>query len=317
MAGRRTHKYTAALFFILSLLLVSCGAGGDLRVASRDGTVTFAWISDTQYYSAYFPDTFMAMTNYIADEAEAGRVDCVLHTGDVVDYIYGSEQWDIADGCMSRLDGVVPYVVAAGNHDTGMTLGDYSEYGARFGAHRFNNTPGFTVADDGRFASYKMSAGGVDWLIVALGYNCGEDAVNEAALALEAEPDRTAVLITHDFLDYDGSRSVNGQYLWDTLVVPYDNVRLVLCGHVHSAARRVDTLDSDGDGAPDRSVVQLLADYQNTADGGGGCIRFLSFDPGSGELTVDTYSPAGDATKCGFGSESDFFTVPFDFNTRQ
>lgn len=53
----------------------------------------------------------------------------------------------------------------------------------------------------------------------------------------------------------------------------------------------MDELDDNGDGIPDRSVYQMLADYQGAEEGYFGYIRLLQSDVANNKLRVKTYSP--------------------------
>ena len=73
-------------------------------------------LPDTQYYSSNYPDFFDAQTAWIVSEHAAGNVAFVLHEGDIVDDDVAT-QWSRAYNSLHMLDGVVPYVLSAGNHD--------------------------------------------------------------------------------------------------------------------------------------------------------------------------------------------------------
>ena len=94
------------------------------------------------------------------------------------------------------------------------------------------------------------------------------------------------------FYNYTGSQGINdGEAIWQKLVVPNRNVRLVFSGHVSGAARLTSS-------RPDGTLVhQVLSDYQwlyaGTANdlGGSGYLRIMEFDFHRKTLGVQTYSP--------------------------
>ena len=100
-----------------------------------------------------------------------------------------------------------------------------------------------------------------------------------------------AILTTHDYMSVDGMRNDTGDKLFEEIVRKNPNVHLVLCGHNHDAQCRQDDLDDNNDGIKDRTVYQLMADYQETASGGNGFMRLLTIDERNKKLTVTTYSP--------------------------
>ena len=73
-------------------------------------------LPDTQYYASDFPEFFDAQTAWIVGEHATGNVAFVLHEGDIVDDDV-APQWMRAYHSLHALDGVVPYVLSAGNHD--------------------------------------------------------------------------------------------------------------------------------------------------------------------------------------------------------
>ncbi len=83
----------------------------------------------------------------------------------------------------------------------------------------------------------------------------------------------------------------DGEMLWQKLVLPNSNLRLVFCGHQTGAA----WLSS---GRPDGTVVhQMLSDYQwlNTHHYGFGYLRIVQLDFAAKMIRVRTYSPDLDA----------------------
>src|SRR6188768_859084 len=73
-------------------------------------------LPDTQYYASDFPAFFDAQTAWIVGEHATGNIAFVLHEGDIVDDDV-APQWMRATHSLHMLDGVVPYVLSAGNHD--------------------------------------------------------------------------------------------------------------------------------------------------------------------------------------------------------
>ena len=86
--------------------------------AAPGSAYTVVVLPDTQYYASSWPEIFMAQTRWIADNHATRPIAFVLHTGDVVDSDT-TEQWTVAAQALHALDGLVPYVITAGNHDYG------------------------------------------------------------------------------------------------------------------------------------------------------------------------------------------------------
>ena len=118
--------------------------GGNLDVTfygrpSPSATEDFTLVAlpDTQNYSATYPSTFTAQTQWIVDQQGSDNIVFVSHLGDITD---GGDatplEWDTADTAMSLLDGHVPYAFAPGNHDK--VGGTAVQYNAHFGVSRYS-----------------------------------------------------------------------------------------------------------------------------------------------------------------------------------
>jgi len=75
-------------------------------------------LPDTQYYSRAYPQHFNTQTQWIVDSVDALNIKYVLHLGDIT-HNNNIEQFDNAKEALGKLDGVVPYAIAPGNHDYG------------------------------------------------------------------------------------------------------------------------------------------------------------------------------------------------------
>ena len=274
-------------------------------VPAAEEPFTFVWMSDTQLYSESFPDIFASMTTWIEEQKESRNIRYVLHTGDVVNNRLREGQWNNALEAMNKL--TVPYLVAAGNHDVGTPTGDYQYFSPRFGV---KTPPQGGLWEEGKGQYDLLSIGGMDILLLFLGYGNGDAGIEWTNSILAQYPDHYAILGFHSYMHETGVLTTIGKGLYEKIVVPNPNVRLVLCGHHHSAGKRETPLDDDGDGQPDRTVYQLLADYQAAGQGGGGFMRLLTFDTAAKMLQVRTYSPYLDKTSFYDDPAIDTFDLP-------
>ena len=99
---------------------------------------------------------------------------------------------------------------------------------------------------------------------------------------------RIGVIGRHSYM---GNSAVHqfGKRIWNTLVQPNNNVRLVLCGHVGRRDYLVTNVN-------DRSVLQIVVDhshYKPYPDGNEGWLRLIQFK--DGRVYNTTYSPYLDA----------------------
>jgi len=270
---------------------------------------------------------FSEQTRWIADHKDSNNIRFVLHEGDIVDGTgLDLEQWRMARAAMDNLNGEAPYAMAPGNHDYEGGAASRFTY---FNDDRFfgPNSPygrqetigGFFEANRTDNSYHVFCAGGVDWLVLALGFGPSDQVVEWADNVISAHPNHTVILLIHAYLYSDDTRydwaakgssqswnphsyaiarksgeTVNdGQELWDKLLRKHANVKLVFCGHVLNDG--VALLTSIGDMG--QVVHQMLANYQTgvegSVNGGNGFMRLIYISP-DGTLDIYTYSPHTD-----------------------
>jgi hypothetical protein len=231
----------------------------------------------------------------------------------------------VASRAIHRLDGLVPYVLAAGNHDYANLADRMGMMNQFFPPAELAHQPTFGGTFEEGHAENSFSlvtAGGQMWLLLALEFGPRDQVLAWADGVLRAHADAPAILVTHAYLfgneRYDHARgpahpwnphayvmanqpgtTINdGEEIFQKLVLPNSNVKLVLSGHViEPQTGRMTSVRADG-----TRVHQLLANYQTCAypcetlggvsvKGGNGFLRLLRFDPATRSISVTTYSP--------------------------
>ncbi|MCA9580494.1 MAG: metallophosphoesterase [Myxococcales bacterium] len=272
---------------------------------------TIAALPDTQHYSLSFPLIFAQQTQWIRDHRADEDIVFVLHEGDIT-HRNTTDEWKAAHGSMQLLDGVIPYAIAIGNHDQGnwsveqQRIRDSSRFDAYFPVSRFTSSPTFRGTESPTSminAFHTFEAGGIDWLVVVLEYAPRDKTLEWASNLVRQYPDHQAIILTHDYLAYDGTLhgsdpnhtvlppstytggANSGIGIWNKFVKDSANVAMVISGHVGHSARRIGTAD-DG-----HLVYEIEANYQTLDNGGNGWLRLMRFEPGERALKVRTYSP--------------------------
>ncbi|AFC32872.1 hypothetical protein PM3016_6236 [Paenibacillus mucilaginosus 3016] len=245
---------------------------------------SFAWISDTQYYSKSYPHIYTNMTQWLVDQQAKQKIQYTIHTGDIVDGM-DEYQYINADRSMKILDDAgMPYGVLAGNHDVHYAAADYSMYGKYFGRHRFENRSYYGGELDNNRDHYDLiSSGGNDFVILYFGWVIDQQSIDWANQVLKKYSDRNAIVALHEYINPEGNYSGQGKEIYEKVVVPNDNVFMVLSGHIIGVSHNVKTIG-------DRQVLEMLADYQGLEQGGLGYLRLLKFDTEHGLLHVNTFS---------------------------
>lgn len=261
-------------------------------LTAQDGAYTIAWLSDTQYYSQKWPDTFYAMTRFLRDEQERLNLRYFVHTGDLVNSYNKEEQWEVAVRAMASL-ARIPGGVLAGNHDVHSDEGNYSYFSRYFGETEASLRPCYAASYADNRGHYDLwEAGNTQYIFVYMGYAPDEAAIQWVREALDSHPDRVGVLCLHDYFTTKLERSDTGEAYYQQVVAQCPNLYLVLCGHRYNVACIPAVFDDDGDGVQDRTVYQMMGNYQAAGqEGGSGYMRFLQVDEGEGMIRVYSYSP--------------------------
>jgi predicted phosphodiesterase len=295
------------------------GDGGAGAEVAAPPPSTIIVLPDTQYYTfAPYTDVFAMQTNWIIAQKASLNIQAVLHVGDLVEVATDSNQWHVAGTAMHSLDGIAPYVVVPGNHDCDTNRTGLID--AYFGPATMPWITGTMVAGQMENNYALVDIGGQQWLVVAVEFGPRDAVVAWADTVFKAYPDRPAILLTHGYLYSDGTRynlavagtdsratsyqywypqyyevtpmqGINdGEMLWQKLVLPNPNVRMVFSGH-ETAAIGGARLSSS---RPDGSVVhQMLSDYQWLwgPHFGYGFLRIVQINYSKKTIQVSTYSP--------------------------
>lgn len=196
--------------------------------------------------------------------------------------------------------------------------GGLSNFRAVFGEDQpyFSGKRWYVDAHDGGADSAQVfAAAGYRFLHIGLQFDPPDASLAWAAAVMQRYPGLPTIVSTHDYMNKEGERLANPmvdghrvdplhntpQMVWDKLLSRHDQIFLVLCGHQHGQAMRVDT------NVAGHRVHQVLADYQDRARTaidagieagygigiGDGWMRLLRFDfsGATPTLAVATYSP--------------------------
>lgn len=259
-----SRRMFVAVCLSLSVFFCSCAAGPAART-EPPRSWSIAVIPDTQYYvrSDKNAPIFTEMTQWLVDHKEELNLQLVLHVGDIVDR-NEAKQWKYAKESLAVLDGKLPYILAAGNHDLGRVASDRSTMLNDY--FKISDNPLNEKIFGGTFepghledAWYHFQYGGRDYVIFSLEFGPRNEVVDWANEIAQQHPDQSFILVTHEFIDQESALfgddglarhttsktknspysygisetgSVNcGQELWDKFVSKYSNFELIFNGH--------------------------------------------------------------------------------------
>ncbi|PFG39832.1 calcineurin-like phosphoesterase family protein [Georgenia soli] len=282
---------------------------------ATDTVFTLAVLPDTQkeVHPGREPNLFLHRAQWLASNEDALDLRYITHTGDVVDWdTPGHEQYKLAHEGVAVLDATgIPYSFAVGNHDAMATaVGGSARDGANTQAQlrhteTFNTYFGVDHVENlrGTFEEGKVdnsystfTAGGVDWLVLHLELWPRLRAVHWASEVLAAHRYHNAIIVTHSFLEADGSISQdNGgygntspQFVLDHLVARAPNVRFVLSGHTGTWAH------SEQQGVAGNPIHIIQTAYHDDATNP---TRLIEIDTQADSFTTSVYAPYTDTTK--------------------
>lgn len=313
----------------------------DRQSLDNPGSFSMILLGDPQGYIKYDLNQplFELCTAWIADNMEQLNIKGVLCTGDLVEQNENivinrrmlnqtsREMWENVSRSFERLDGIVPYFIAPGNHDYGFRKSEdgrtrYPEY-FPFERNRcwrniivssFTGRDGSVTIENAAYVINDEHWG--DLMVITTEFQPRDEVLQWALDQCNANADKRVIFITHSLLmeksaDYTkvgyGIRPANGgQDIWNKLLSKAPNIVLAVCGHTGKPA------EGTYKGAPDdwelscayredkndsgRNVCQMMFNVQVVGggwegNGGDGWLRILEFCPDGKTVKVKTYSP--------------------------
>ena len=327
-----TVLFFAALF--LHQTKAQQNTGFTEPVLSTPDSWSIIMLPDPQTYVKfdYNQPLLELMTAWIVRYQEKLNIQMVLCTGDIVeqndfpnpDGINGNQpsksQWEWAAQAFGRLDGKLPYVLATGNHDFGFVSAE----------NRRTNYDNYFPVDKNRLNQQLLREVGANsdgnpsltnavyefsspqrkkFLLLVLEFAPRDEILEWAKKIVDQEKyaDHTVILLTHSYLNSGNEHIVKEGYLlpgpnygaaiWQKLVQPSKNIRLVLSGHIGSPGNEKAHLGFRTDTNAEGKKVQQMA-FNAQALGGGwhgnggdGWLRILEFLPNGNTINVRTFSP--------------------------
>jgi hypothetical protein len=288
-------------------LLLAMGLAALVARANAQESFTVVVLPDPQNYSEFFPAIFKAQTQWIVQNQAARNIKFVIGVGDMVNHAASPAEWSNADAAIRTLDVAgVPYVMAIGNHDyeaQNPSLRSAKAFNQYFGPQRYasyawygENFP--AGSNENFFATF--AAAGKEYLVLVLEMHPRASAVAWASSVIAAHPNAEVLLVTHSFMYIDDTRvdrcdthdvspalGYTPEDLWQSWARHQPQLSMIVSGHITNAvASRRSDIGENGN-----LVNQMLSNYQDMPQGGGGYLRLLTFNPAQNTIDVQTYSP--------------------------
>lgn len=236
-----------------------------------DYAYSFAVVGDTQTITiSGQPENLSNIYNWILDNKEDKKIEFVMGLGDITD-ANADYEWENAKTEISKMNGIIPYTVVRGNHDSVAKINTYFGTEAYIGQFKDGaEYYGFYADNEADIRnSYRTftTSNGDKWLVMTLDFGPYDDVLTwaDAVLSDETFADHKVVITTHAYLykngttldasedgaatgyAYDGDSVAkvatnedpnwaeltnNGDDIYTKLVSKHSNIVLVLSGHV-------------------------------------------------------------------------------------
>ena len=246
------------VYLVITVLLWGCASDSELVAFDSASYYTIAWISDTQNLVDHQNDAFESMMIYLKNNQQKEDIRFLIHTGDVINIYSIESQWQNARQAFDIIEDKIDHSIIAGNHDLANDNKYFIEY---FGKHD-NMT-----YDNGLASADIVEGDKLEYLIISLSYDPSDEMLTWANKMIMDHPDKIVIVDTHSYLNIDGSLTAIGENIYQKLISKHDNIRLVLCGHIHGIYSGINN-----------EVISLLCDYQQDDSA---YIRLLRIDEDS------------------------------------
>lgn len=322
------------LIFIFSTQLLEAQEKYNPPQLSSPDSWTMILLPDPQTYVKFGRNQpiFELMTTWISENIVPLNIKMVLCPGDLVEQNEminpdgkvanqpSKLQWESVANAFSRLDGKVPYITAAGNHDYGYKNIENrnSNFNRYFPVDKniqnqkilrevALNAEGIPTMENAAFEF--TSPHGRKMLFITIEF-APRDAIVDWAkkvVNLEKYKDHTVVLLTHSYLEapdkhilkenYPIEQGNYGNAIFDKLVKPSNNIQMVFSGHIGAPDNFVSHVAFRTDrNAANKKVQQMAFNAQALGggwmgNGGDGWLRILEFMPDGKTVKVKTFSP--------------------------
>lgn len=263
----------------------------------EDYAYSFAVVGDTQKVNRFYPEEYPKIYQWIADNVEQKKIAYVIGLGDITDGD-SSQEWQRAQESFWMLaENGIAHSQVRGNHDS------KEKFELYMGADMDYQDSIQGALNDSMLNTWRLlQVGEVKYLIFALDYGFGDDVIEWAGEIIERYPDHNVIIITHaymyrdyttlDYLDPDAPSTSGGVYdgdqLWEKFISQYENIKLVLCGHISCDNIQV----SEQIGVHGNKVTQMLINPQgmDVDIGPTGMVAMLYFSEDGKNVKLEYYS---------------------------
>jgi len=286
---------------------------------------TFVALPDTQNYTSITSptDIYTRQTRWILDNEQTLNIKFVTHLGDIVNSPGSQSQWLRATDAMNLMNNQMPYGTCPGNHDIAANDTNYlirfgptpthsSSIGRWVDPGNSQTYNWYRGASPRGYSSYQIvTVNGRDYMFLHMDMDAPDQDLAWAAGVLTAHPKALTMVTTHNYLAETGGSGIYGSGtgqrgytaqanigtwgdrpdtnrpldIFNTIVKPYNQVYMVICGHMFATYNLQKTNNAG------KAVHEVVVDWQSLPNGGNGFLRIMEFRPAQNQIYNTSYSP--------------------------
>lgn len=270
------------------------------------------------------------MTDWIAANIEKENIKHVIGAGDS-SWSNLSTEYRYAKNGFDKFTDSVSWSNMIGNHDYkwNQFKRDSSEYNNAFGKEYINSTYArFTYAgsmeDEYQVSGtensyYTFTVNGVHWMILQLEYYPRQNVLTWADNVIKSHPNYNVILTTHSYLNGDGTYTndymdytaddakcggvlgTTTEAIWNQIVAPNANVKMILCGHSTNGQGAVATKTLKNNAGNDVTALMMNVQDLDMNEGsiesayytgqGLGAVNILRFSADGSKVALQQFAP--------------------------
>ncbi|MBK5720905.1 metallophosphoesterase [Dysgonomonas sp. Marseille-P4677] len=333
----KTKLILLIIFVIGGIFSANAQHRADQQKLTDPGSFSMILMGDPQGYVKYDINQPLLelCTAWIADNIDNLNIKATLCTGDLVEQNENivlnramlnqtsKEMWEASSRAFERLDNKVPYIVSCGNHDYGFKhaengITNFPDYFPFERNSTWRNICISAYPNRNNRASIENAAfefkdpNWGDILVITSEFHPRDEVLTWALELISKEKyiNHKVIFMTHGYLtngpkakliekdNYSITPGNAGKDIWDKLIYPSSNIKLVICGHTGNGNQKFEDNVSyiTAKNANGKVVSQMMFNVQTLGggwegNGGDGWLRILEFLPDGKTIKIRTYSP--------------------------
>lgn len=292
--------------FVLGILVCLVGVLTATQSSPQEKDKSFTVMIISSSYEDQ--DILSKQTEWMKENVKKMGIVLVIHTGDAVQN-NTEQEWNRVSESIGRFEGVVPYLLVAGNHETFVNEGrhgpnrDTSMLNKYMPVSRYSDKTwyGGCMDEGSENMFFLMDIEGMKFLLLSIEFAPRVEILDWANKVVLEHDDRRIIVVTHSYILSADSKfnfkldplkynqeNTNRDEMWERFVSKHQNIFLVLSSH-YFTVRRETSIGKNGN-----KVHQVMACYLNDEDKLKGWLRIAKFCPKQDKIQFRTYSPVLD-----------------------